>query len=80
MEMDQIDLAKPQRAARGRPIVRGQSGKFGSRPARDGEAIARLVDTFVRATETSDFERRPKAIERADAAQRDDCDRFRYVR
>lgn len=77
--MDQIDLAKPRRAARGRPIVRGQS-RNSAAPARDGEAIARIVDTFVRAIETSDFERRPKAIERADAAQRDDCDRFRYVR
>jgi hypothetical protein len=32
----------------------------------EGEAIARIVDTFVRAIETSDFERRLKAIEIAD--------------
>ena len=39
----------------------------------EGEAIARMVDTFVRAIQTSDFERRLKAIEDADAeaAQRD---------
>jgi hypothetical protein len=33
---------------------------------REGEAMARIVDTFVRAIWTSDFERRPKAIEIAD--------------
>ena len=38
----------------------------------EGEAIARIVDTFVRAIETSDFERRLSAIERDD--------RYRYVR
>ena len=32
----------------------------------EGEAIARIVDTFVRAIEASDFERRLKAIEIAD--------------
>jgi Family of unknown function (DUF5681) len=162
MEMDQIDRAKPRRAARGRPFVRGQSGNPGGRPAGarnrktlaaailldgeaealtrravelalagdptamrlclerilppcreravkfalppiesaadiaaamkavaaaladgiitpgEGEAIARLVDTFVRAIETSDFERRLSAIERADAAAERD-DRYRYV-
>jgi Family of unknown function (DUF5681) len=35
----------------------------------EGEAIARIVDTFVRAIETSDFERRLNALERDDAAQ-----------
>ena len=44
----------------------------------EGEAIARIVDIFVRAIETSDFERRLSAIERADAAERDDS--YRYVR
>jgi hypothetical protein len=34
----------------------------------EGEAIARILDTFVRAIETSEFERRLSAIERADAA------------
>ncbi len=37
----------------------------------EGEAVARIVDTFVRAIETSDFERRLKAIEDNDAAARD---------
>ncbi len=37
----------------------------------EAEAIARIVDTFVRAIETSDFERRLKLLEREDAAQRD---------
>jgi Family of unknown function (DUF5681) len=46
----------------------------------EGEAIARIVDTFVRAIEVSDFERRLSAIERADAAARDDHDHYRYVR
>ncbi len=36
----------------------------------EGEAIARIVDTFVRAIETSDFERRLKALEGEDAADR----------
>ena len=160
--MDQIELVKPQRKARGRPFVKGQSGNPGGRPAGarnrrtlaaamllegeaesltrkavelalagdptamrlclerilppcrqravkfalppiesaadiaaamkavaaaladgiitpgEGEAIARIVDTFVRAIETSDFERRLSAIERADAAERDDS--YRYVR
>ncbi len=164
--MDQIELAKPRRKARGRPFVKGQSGNPAGRPAGarnrrtlaaamlldgeaesltrkavelalagdptamrlclervlppcrqravkfalppiesaadiaaamkavaaaladgvitpgEGEAIARIVDTFVRAIETSDFERRLSAIERADAsaaaAERDD--RYRYVR
>jgi Family of unknown function (DUF5681) len=44
----------------------------------EGEAFARIVDTFVRAIETSDFECRLKAIERADAAAERD-DRYRYV-
>jgi hypothetical protein len=162
--MDQIELAKPRRKARGRPFVKGQSGNPGGRPAGarnrrtlaaatllegeaesltrkavelalagdptamrlclervlppcrqravkfalppiesaadiaaamkavaaalaegiitpgEGEAIARIVDTFVRAIEASDFERRLSAIERADAAERDDSDRYRYVR
>ena len=161
--MDQIDLGKSRRAARGRPFVRGQSGNPGGRPAGarnrktlaaailldgeaealtrkavelalagdptamrlclerilppcrertvkfalppvesaadiaaamksvaaaladgiitpgEGEAFARIVDTFVRAIETSDFERRLKAMERADAAAERD-DRYRYVR
>jgi Family of unknown function (DUF5681) len=34
----------------------------------EAETIARLVDTFIRAIETSDFERRLKAIEQSDAA------------
>jgi Family of unknown function (DUF5681) len=34
----------------------------------EGEAIARIVVTFVRTIETSDFERRLAALERADAA------------
>jgi hypothetical protein len=160
--MDQIELVKPPRKARGRPFVKGQSGNPGGRPAGarnrrtlaaamllegeaesltrkavelalagdptamrlclerilppcrqrtvkfalppiesaadiaaamkavaaaladgiitpgEGEAIARIVDTFVRAIETSDFERRLSAIERADAAERDDS--YRYVR
>ena len=160
--MDQIDRAKPRRAARGRPFVRGQSGNPGGRPAGarnrktiaaailldgeaealtrravelalagdptalrlclerilppcreravnfalppiesaadiaaamkavtaaladgiitpgEGEAFARIVDTFVRAIETSDLERRLSAIERADAAAERD-DRYRYV-
>ena len=37
----------------------------------EGEAVARIVDSFVRAVETSDFERRLKAIEDADKAERD---------
>ena len=32
----------------------------------EGEAIARIVDTFIEAIATSAFERRPKAIEIAD--------------
>jgi hypothetical protein len=160
--MDQIDLGKSRRVARGRPFVRGQSGNPGGRPAGarnrktlaaavlldgeaealtrravelalagdptamrlclerilppcreravkftlppiesaadiaaamkavaaaladgiitpgEGEAIARIVDTFVRAIETSDLERRLSAIERAEAAAKRD-DRYRYV-
>jgi Family of unknown function (DUF5681) len=34
----------------------------------EGEAIARIVDTFVRAIETSDFERRLKLLEERQAA------------
>jgi hypothetical protein len=34
----------------------------------EGEAIARIVDTFVRAIDASDFERRLTAVERAGAA------------
>jgi hypothetical protein len=156
--MDQIDLEKPRRAARGRPFVRGQSGNPGGRPAGarnrktlaaamlldgeaealtrkavemalagdptamrlclerilppcrertvkfalpplesaadiaaamkavaaaladgiitpgEGEAIARILDTFVPVIEANDFARRFKAIERAAAAaERDDC-------
>jgi hypothetical protein len=33
MEMDQIDVAKRRRAARGRPFVRGHSGNPAGRPA-----------------------------------------------
>jgi hypothetical protein len=33
----------------------------------EGEAIARIVDIFVRTIETSDFERRLAMLERADA-------------
>jgi hypothetical protein len=44
----------------------------------EGEAVARIVDTFVRALETSDFERRLKAIEDADKAERDG--RYAYTR
>lgn len=36
----------------------------------EGEAIARIVDTFVRAIETSDFERRLKLAEDEAAARR----------
>lgn len=36
----------------------------------EAEAIARIVDTFVRAIETSDFERRLQAVEGDYAAQR----------
>jgi Family of unknown function (DUF5681) len=43
----------------------------------EAEAIARIVDTFVRAIETSDFERRLKALEGDDAADRDGG--FRYA-
>jgi hypothetical protein len=34
----------------------------------EAEAIARLVDTFIRAIETSDFDRRLKAIEESDVS------------
>ena len=44
----------------------------------EGEAIARIVDTFVRAIETSDFERRLKALERDDAAQQYGATDFVY--
>ncbi len=44
----------------------------------EGEAIARIVDTFVRAIETSDFERRLKAIEDKHAAEQHGP--FAYVR
>lgn len=46
----------------------------------EGEAIARIVDTFVRAIETSDFERRLKVIEDDCAAQRDAAAGHAYVR
>jgi Family of unknown function (DUF5681) len=35
----------------------------------EGEAIARIVDTFVRAIETSDFERRLKFVEASQASR-----------
>ncbi len=35
----------------------------------EAEAVARIVDTFVRALETSDFERRLKAVERQSAGR-----------
>lgn len=44
----------------------------------EGEAIARIVDTFVRAIETSDFERRLKAVEDKQVAEQHG--RFAYVR
>ena len=44
----------------------------------EAETIAGVVDTFVRAIETSDLERRLSAIERAEAAAKRD-DRYRYV-
>jgi Family of unknown function (DUF5681) len=155
--MDQIELAKPRRAGRGRPFVRGQSGNPAGRPpgARnrktlaaavfldgeaeaptrkavelalagdltalrlclerilppcrertvklalpplesadditaamtvvaaplvdgiitpgEGEAIARFLDTFVPVIDANNFARRFTAIERAAAAEADDC-------
>jgi hypothetical protein len=44
----------------------------------EGEAVARIVDTFVRAIETSDFERRLKALEDTSAAERDG--HYAYIR
>ncbi|MGH7061233.1 MAG: hypothetical protein ACREFH_12660 [Stellaceae bacterium] len=45
----------------------------------EGEAVARIVTTFIRAIETSDFERRLKVVEDFDAARQDDAaaDRWR---
>jgi hypothetical protein len=44
----------------------------------EGEAVARIVDTFVRAIETSDFERRLKMVERDCAAERNGTTEFAY--
>jgi hypothetical protein len=46
----------------------------------EGEAIARIVDSFVRAIETSDFERRLKVIEDDCVAEREAAAGFAYVR
>jgi Family of unknown function (DUF5681) len=44
----------------------------------ESEAIARMVDTFVRAIDTSDFERRLAALERETAEEEEN--RFAYAR
>ena len=64
---------KPPGRVRGRPFEKGQSGNPAGRRVgcrnkttiAPGEAatIAAVVDTFVRAIETSDFERRLRLVE-----------------